>query len=262
MTETDTNTLQTIIGEFKNLEPDIAKALVFKSNGEIIAASEDNNAEQTQTLIANLNNITHAECIGGIENLTIQDANSQLVVAAIDEVYLVTVSSRTANQKIIKSLTQVIVPAVIRSAFRAIPVAAENHIKPEEASLEQVEPAVITEQESKIEPIIELQSQPEPVLPKAPTTQFMVENISGLLVATDTVRIESEVIANWKELYGDKQFTAVSIETLAGKTITCKFKSQKDTKASAKGTIGIPDKILQALECNKGKLVMVKPVIQ
>ena len=111
-----TEALQTVIGEFKTLSPDIANTIVFNLEGETLAASEGTTPEQTQTLIANLNSITHAECIGGIESLTIQDLNTQLSIAAVGDVYLATVSSRTADQKIIKSLTQIVAPTVIQLA--------------------------------------------------------------------------------------------------------------------------------------------------
>lgn len=99
-------------------------------------------------------------------------------------------------------------------------------------------------------------------LPEPPVNQFMVEKTGGLLVPADTVRVDSEVIAKWNDLYGDKQIAQVHIETLEGKTTTCKFKPIKETNHNAKGIIQIPEKILQALQTSKGKLVIVKPVIE
>jgi hypothetical protein len=54
----------------------------------------------------------------------------------------------------------------------------------------------------------------------------------------------------------------VNIEALDGKKTTCKFKPIKEAKSNAKGVIQIPEKILQTLQTEKGKLVMVKPVIE
>jgi hypothetical protein len=90
----------------------------------------------------------------------------------------------------------------------------------------------------------------------------MIEKIGGLLVPADTVRVDSEVIAKWNDLYGDKQIAQVHIETLEGKKTNCKFKPIKETNHNAKGIIQIPEKILQALQTSKGKLVIVKPVIE
>ena len=101
----------------------------------------------------------------------------------------------------------------------------------------------------------------EPPLPEPPVTQFMVEKIGGLLVRPDTVRVNGDVIAKWRNLYGDKQITEIHIETLEGKKTTCKFMSAKEANGNARGVIQIPEKILQTLQTSKGKLVIVKPVI-
>lgn len=247
-----TEALQTVIGEFKTISPDIASAVAFNLEGETLAASEGTTPEQTQTLIANLNSITHAQCIGGLENITIQDVNSQLAVDAIDDVYLAMVSSRTADPRVIRSLSQIVAPTVIRLALRHVDV--DVKAPKVQSALEAELPL---EKEPEIMPI-PMSTSSKPFLPKAPKTQFMVERIRGFIAPSDTVYINNEVIQNWQNLYDGKKFTTVSIETLEGKTVTCKFKPQKD----AKGIIRVPDKILQRLHSSKGKLVIVKPVIE
>lgn len=102
----------------------------------------------------------------------------------------------------------------------------------------------------------------EPNLPEPPVNQFLAEKIGGLLVPADIVRIDGEVIAKWSDLYMGKQITMVHVEALDGKKTTCKFKAIKEAKSNAKGIIQIPEKILQTLQTEKGKLVMVKPVIE
>jgi hypothetical protein len=89
----------------------------------------------------------------------------------------------------------------------------------------------------------------------------MVEKIGGLLVRPDTVRVNGDVIAKWRNLYGDKQISEIHIETLEGKRTTCKFILAKEANGNARGIIQIPEKILQTLQTSKGKLVIVKPVI-
>ena len=251
-----TEALQTIIGEFKTLSPDIASTAVFKIDGETLAASEGATPEQTQLLIASLNSLTHTGCIGGLEKLSVQDVNSQVSVAAVGGVYLATVSSRTGDQKVVRSLTEVLGPIAIQLALKNPKAAAEASLVTREKLMQQIEAALPKKEQIQTVVLPEPETQ-EPPPPKAPSTQFMVEKIGGLLVASDTVRIDNTVLTGWQETCG-KQFTAVCVETLEGKTVTCKFKPQKD----GKGTIGIPDKILQALESEKGKLVMVKPVTE
>jgi hypothetical protein len=245
--------IQTVIDEFKTLSPDISKVLVFKLDGETLATNKETTPEQTQVLIAFLKGIKHTECIGGLENFTIQDVNSQLAVTAVGNVFFAAVSSRLGNQKSINSLTKIVAPTVIRLAQGTVRVSSE---KPKLQEPIQKEVALPIQETPKPEII----AQPEKPIEQAkiPSAQFMIEKIGGFLVASDTVRLDGDVVAGWETQLAGKIFTKVAIETLVGKQFTCKFKVQKD----ANGVIGIPDKILQALECGKGTLVMVRPVIE
>jgi hypothetical protein len=251
--------IQALIGEFKTLSPDITNVLVYRSNGETLAANEGTTPEQTQTLINGLNSITHTEFIGGIENFTIQDVNTQLTVRKIGGIYLAIVSSRSEDQKIVKSLTEVVGPTVIRLAFES--AAPELQAKRETIKVQRhkkVLEVAAPEKGPQIPLIPEPQSPPETTQPKSPTTQFMVERIGGILVPPDMVRIDFEVLEKWRELEG-KMFAMVAIETLEGKRVTCKY---RPIRATSKGIIQIPDRLIQALDTGKGKLVMVKPVVE
>ncbi len=253
------SSLQIIMGEIKNLTPDITNAFVLKKDGAIIANSENATADQTQGLSACLNKIK-ANSIGGIETFTILDSASHLSINKVDDYYLATVSSRMGNQKIVSSITQVVIPTIIRLAFNAAPKLTdkEDALLTSKLSENAVLPAKEKAgTETKTDPSVIVTR----FLPKAPTMQFMVEKISGLLVTQDTVRIDPEVIIKWENLYGEKQFTHVIVETLDGKTITCKFKPKKEGKSNIKGVIQVPEKILQSLQCDKGKLVIIKPFI-
>ena len=254
-----TEPLQTIINEFKTLGPDITNTVVFRMDGETLASCENTTPEQTQSLIDSISGITHADSIGGIESLTIQDINTQLSLIAINSVYLATLSSREADQKIIKSLTRVVAPTVVRLSLGKASVSQKKRKhQPESIPSEVKETVLAPEHEPEVKLLSEPEAPAEPLLPKAPTSQFMVEKIGGILVPSDIVRIDVEVIEKWQELYGENDFSMVSVETLEGKTVKCRFK----TKSSANGIIQIPDRILQILGVSKGKLVMVKPVIE
>jgi hypothetical protein len=109
---------------------------------------------------------------------------------------------------------------------------------------------------------VELEVYDEPLLPEPPVTQLIVENLGGLLVPSDTVRIGQEVIAQWKELYSDKKINDVEVEALNGKSTRCKFKPIKKSKDSGKGIIKMPEKIQLTLETASGELVTVKPIVE
>jgi len=265
VTEVYSNTLQIIIDEFKNLSPETTNALIFKNSGQTIANTKATSQDQTKKLILNFGSIaSQAQTIGGIETLTIQATDSQLNITAMNNFYLATVSSRAANPEIVKSLTQVVVPTVVELIDQIKSEAPENQpssvITLEEKQNDET--FLLAEEKPQIAPIPEPQPPYEPFLPKTPINQFMVEKIGGFLVPADTVRIEGDVIAKWIDLYDGKQITMVNIEALDGKKTTCKFKPIKEPKSNAKGIIQIPEKILQTLQIEQGKLVMVKPVIE
>ena len=246
--------------------------MIFRNNGQTVANTEATTEDQTKKLILNFGNIAlQAETIGGIENLTIQAVDSQLSINAMNNLYLATVSSRAANPEIVKSLTYVLVPTVVRLIDQLASVPSENQtsqtVQIEEEPAEEnpvEEPAQIVEEkpQAEPEPIPEPQPQFEPLPPKTPIYQFMVEKLTGMLVQADTVRIDGEVIAKWTELYDGKEIKIVNIEALDGKKTTCKLKAIKESKSNAKGVIQIPERILQTLQTEKGKLVMVKPVVE
>jgi len=265
VTEAYSTALQTIINEFKNITPEITNTFIFKKNGEIVASTETTNADQNKKLIAAFNDIAdRAENIGGVETLAIQGADSQLSITSMNNHYLVNVSSCAADEKIVKTLTNVIVPAVVKLVDKISELSGNELLQAKNPEVKPVEEIVLPdEQTTQSESILDMSASfsSEPMLPEPPVNQFMIEKIGGLLVRCDIVRVDSEVIAKWHDIYGDKEITQVYIETLEGKSIICGFKPIKETSHNAKGIIQFPEKVLQALQTSKGKLVIVKPVI-
>ncbi len=265
MTENYSTALQTIINEFKNITPEITNTFIFKKNGEIVASTETSSEDQNKKLISAFNDIAdQAETIGGIKTLTIQGADSQLSITSMNNRYLVNVSSRAADEKMVKMLTSVIVPTVVKLVDQIstlsgneLPQAKNPEVKP----IEEIVPP--DKQTTQSEPISDMSASfsSEPMLPEPPVNQFMIEKIGGLLVPCDIVRVDSEVIAKWHDIYGDKKITQVHIETLEGKAIICGFKPIKKASRNGKGIIQFPEKVLQVLQTSKGKLVIVKPEI-
>ena len=97
---------------------------------------------------------------------------------------------------------------------------------------------------------------------EAPATQLIVENIGGLLVPSDTVRIDNETLTQWENLFEGKKIEYVEIETFDGKTTKCKVKPIKDSQYFGKGIVQIPEKMQLTLEIKRGELVRVKPIIE
>jgi hypothetical protein len=285
--------LKSALDEIQNSCPDVTSTFVFKDGK--LSAKNENTAEEnaTQTIIA-FDKITEkADAIGDIEAITIQTDKGKISVSATNAFYLTTVSSKGADEKYVNTLTRILIPIVIKLAEKVQPASFPNNetILPDqpepepeedttdettdEAETEEIEeaennennlPDYNYEEETATEPEEQMkQTEPEiddePLLPEPPVTQLIVENLGGLLIPSDTVRVDQQVINEWNELFGDT-INEVEIEALNGKTTRCKFKNIKKSKDSGKGIIKMPEKIQLTLETQKGELVTVKPVIE
>jgi len=284
--------LKNTIDELQNTCPDILHALIFKNN-ELLAKTENTNETAANNTLNAFKAITErAEPIGNLTTATIQAAKGKVNISCINDFYMTTVLSKDADEKYINTITHALIPIVIKIVDNITPAAQDALTKPEapekppetaEAAqaeetpqLEQLEQAEQTEEtpaETEITPI----TAQEPETPreeetdedtdsipssKPPVTQLIVENLSGILVRSDTVQIDKSLIDDWNELYGEDKIKEVHVETLNGKTTRCKFKPIKDSKQEGKGIIKIPEKIQITLETTQGELVMVKPVVK
>jgi len=91
--------------------------------------------------------------------------------------------------------------------------------------------------------------------------QLIVEKLGGLRPRSDTIRIDKELIANWKAIYPNKKIEKISIQSSSKKSASCKFEPIKDAHYHGKGLIQIPEKIQRSINVARGGLVLIKPVI-
>jgi predicted regulator of Ras-like GTPase activity (Roadblock/LC7/MglB family) len=260
--------LKNTLNEIKNACPDVSNTFIFKEDGKILAKDENTNEKTITKTVDAFGAITErADAIGGLKSITFHGANGRVNIACINDFYLTTIASKEADEKYVNTLTRVLVPTVLKLVEKIHPASIDNNT----FTTEQPEPEV----------------NPEPLLPEPPVNQFIVENLGGLLVPSDTdvwkkhrifkgvvenlgglivpsdtVRIDGAVIVQWKDLYADKKIEEVDVETLNGKTTRCKFKPIKGSKYEGKGIIQMPEKIQLTLQTTKGELVMVKPVVE
>jgi predicted regulator of Ras-like GTPase activity (Roadblock/LC7/MglB family) len=263
--------LRNTLTEIKNACPDVSHTFIFADNGKLIAQDEDTDEETATRAAEAFNTLSKgADTIGGLESATFYGTSDRVNFFCMNDFNLAMIASKEDDEKQSSAaLARILVPTVLRLAEKIVNFSQEESVrteKPEfsdqtlrdteepEADL-QAEEAVAVE----AEPIDE-ENEPE-LLPDPPVTQFMVENLGGLLVASDTVRIDTVVIQQWKDVYGDRAISEVDLETLNGQTTRCKFKPLKGSKHEGKGIIQLPQKIQQTLQTSKGELVMVKPVI-
>ena len=274
------NTLQ----EIQKACPEVTSNFIFK-DGKIVTKNKNTEQEAATQTIAAFDAIAErSDPIGIIENIAIQSKEGKVNIAAMEDFYLTTVSSKGADEKYVNTLTRILIPIVINLLEKIQPASLDHEIvtsepEPEpkedddveEAPEENVEKETeeidhLDEEEEPIipepEPAEEPEIDDEPLLPEPPVTQLIVENLGGLLVPSDTIRVDQEVISRWNELYGDDKIKEVEVEALNGKTVRCKFKNIKKSKDTGKGIVKMPEKIQLTIETQQGELVTIKPIIE
>jgi predicted regulator of Ras-like GTPase activity (Roadblock/LC7/MglB family) len=299
--------LKNTLKEIKSVCPDVTNTFIFEENTKVLAKDDETADKAIRKTIEAFNALTErADTVGGaIETVTIQSKDGKVTITSMNDFYLTTVASKEADEKYVNTLTQVLIPIVIKlvDEIKPEPATAEPEPEPEEEAIEETAEADDEEEEAAYEPAepeepeleeeaapeeIEETEEPEPeeaelnepeipieegqpqeieeenglLIPDPPVTQLIVEDLGGLLVPSDTIRVDYALISQWNDLYGDRKLEEVDLEALNGKTTRCKFKNIKDSKYSGKGIIQMPEKIQKTLETAKGELVMVKPVVE
>ncbi|MGQ9624850.1 MAG: hypothetical protein ACUVT9_05710 [Candidatus Bathycorpusculaceae bacterium] len=258
--------LKNTLNEILNVCPDITSAFMFRKDGEIIAGDEKT-PEKTVARVADAFNgiMEKADAVGGLKCAIINGSKGKVNVSCMDEFYLVTVTPAKVDMNYVNTLTNVLIPTVLKLLEKIHPAPTKRphssfEVEPEIPKIEKQEEAI----EETVREIVKEEKETEEserLLPEPPVSQLIVENLGGLLVPSDTVRIDNLVLEQWTELYDDREIGEVEIETFDGKSTRCKVKPIKDAKYEGKGIIQMPEKIQLTLEIKKGELVRVKPVI-
>jgi predicted regulator of Ras-like GTPase activity (Roadblock/LC7/MglB family) len=261
--------LRNTLNEITSACPDIQSIFLFKEDGDIISGEEKAQEESAVRTVDALDDLLKkAEALGGVHSIILEGNKGTVNVSRMDDFYLVTVVPEKADLKYINTLTNVIVPTVLKLLKKINPALNRESLSELENGEATVKPVIKPIEESmeetaeKREEHEVSEASPERILPEPQVNQFIVENVGGLFASSDTVRIDDDTISQWTELYEDKKIEEATIETFGGKSARCKLKPIKDSKYEGKGVIQIPEKIQQTLEVRKGELVRVKPIIE
>jgi len=266
--------LKNTLNEIQNICPDIKNSFIFKEDGEIVAGDENTPEKTIVRLIDDFEGIFEkGDSINGIEAITLEGSMGKLVVSSVSDFYLVTVTTGKADMKYVNTVTRVLIPTVLKlvesfnpASLKKSPPARE--IEPETSAFRTMEKEETEEKETE-EPLI--REPPKPFStelklgktpPETPINQLIVENLGGLLVPSDTVRIDNETLTQWNELYEGRKIEEVEIQTFDGKLAQCKVKPIKESKYEGKGIVQMPEKVQLTLEIRKGELVRIKPIVE
>ena len=274
--EVYTFALKNALNEIRNVCPDITNTFMFREDGEIIVGDENTSQKTMVHVVDAFDGVFEkADAIGGVECITIEGSNGRVNVSWLNDLYFVTVTSRKADMNYVNTVTRVLIPTVLRLLEKICPtplksnspltetkhqlkIPMDEEFEKPELMEEPVEETVMEEPKETVE----AETKHEPLLSEPPVNQLIVENLGGLLVPSDTVRIDSEILSQWEELYEGRKIEEVEIGTFDGKTMRCKVKTIKDSKFEGKGMIQVPEKVQLALEIKKGELVRAKPIIE
>ena len=293
--------LKNTIGEIKKICPEVSETFVFKDSDIIAKTDSSSKKTLDQAILALNSIEKEAKTVCGIKSIRIEGKKGKINLTKMEKFNFATVLTNEADEKYVNTLTRVLVPTVIKLVdniqLNLPKIEVENKEPPEpvKETLKTIEKIQDTLNDLPVNevPIVELIEVPasekiqiaeeiqdtelpkiesqdetpkiiledETFLAEPPVTQLIVEKLSGLLVSSDTVRIDKEIIEKWSELYEGKKIEMLYVENINGKNTQSKFRNIKSSKYAGKGVIRIPEKIQFALETSKGELVTIKPVI-
>jgi len=278
--------LKSALTEIKNVCPDMGRSFILMNNGTLIAGDEQNADPSVERAMSSLQDLAEkAASIGGLNDFLIEAEDGKVYVSRINNMYFITALSKKTDLTYLRTVTGVILPTIIKvldsisleatpptplrpaPRFPSTPLKSTPHkpLTEEEAVEETVEEAVeeveaptpleAQETEEEVEP-----ESPKPIT-NLPSQQLIVDKFGGLMVRSDTVQIDSEVLQRWGSLLDVKEIREIDVETFNGKTARCKAKVISDQKLEGRGLIRIPEKTCDTLEVKRGELVRVKPVV-
>ena len=249
-TEACTLALRNALTEIKNVCPDITSTFVFEESGKIVTEDQEipevaiNNAQEAFRALSE-----KADAIGGIDSVTFHGSDSKANITRFNNFYVTNVASNEADEKTVTNLTRVMIPTMLRLLQDIYPVSQKT----------------IQETKREVEPEPEITTNPEPYIPELHASEFTVDTLgfSKFLSDPHMVRIDTALIAEWKELYGNEPITQINIQNpISQKTLRCEFNIIKESKYEGKGIIQLPEKIQLVIEAQKGTKVLVTPVLK
>jgi len=294
------NALKTALTEIKNVCPDVSSAYVLLDSGKIVSNDDqiiDSNVEKAMNTLQELTG--KSSSLGGLNDLVIDGEKGKIYVSQVNGTYSVMALSKHADLTFLRTVTNIVFPTVLKvleginsepflsTPVKSTPIIPEKPLIPTPAPLEPE-----TEEESveeTVEETEELESPEEIVkskfsskftksaeeekeeateeteetdtVPELPSQQLIVDKFGGLMVRSDTVQLDSDVLEKWASTLDLNEIHEVDIETFRGKTVRCKVKLINDEKLQGRGIVRIPEKTCDALELKRGELVRVKPVV-
>jgi len=287
--------LKNALNGIKEALTDLNWSFILTNDGTII--TNDENA--VDPAIAKAASSFHvlaekAAAIGGLDNMLISGDKCKVYVSSVNDMYLVAGLAKNADLVYFRAITSAVLPTVLKvldsvasplsttpTPFKPTPIIPFLSTKSPEHTVEKstlprpvIDEEAVEEEEAveseEVEEAEELQTselgtreREEETTKRSqelPSQQLIVDRFSGLMVKSDTVQLDAEILKRWSEELDVENIGEVDVETFSGRTIRCKTKVINDPKLEGRGLIRIPEKACQSLDVRRGELVRVKPV--
>jgi len=110
-----TAALKNTLTEIKKICPDIKYSFIFTKDGAIISGDGETNNALTKKTVESFQSLAEkAGVIGGLDALFINGENGKLHISRVNDMYLVVTTSPDADIAYLRSITNVIVPTVLK----------------------------------------------------------------------------------------------------------------------------------------------------
>jgi hypothetical protein len=107
--------LKTALNEIQNICPDIKQSFMFEEDGEIIAGGDDTSEKIIKKVEDSFNGIMEkADAIGGVEGIVLEGSKGRVNITGMNDLYLLTATSKTADMKYVNTVTRVLIPTILK----------------------------------------------------------------------------------------------------------------------------------------------------
>lgn len=192
--------LKSALDEIRNLCPDVTGAFIFREDGEVVAGDGALSDKFMARVVDAFEGIfDKADAIGGVDGITVDGDSGKVSVSRFNDVCMVIATSKNADVNYVGTVTRILIPTVMRLLEKICSTPNQNKTETENAvvenkelQLQRKETPVEEEEalaEAKVEETVAVEHR-EPIV-----NQLIVENLGGLLVSSDTVRVDPQVLS-------------------------------------------------------------------
>ncbi len=289
--------LRNALAGIKDAMVDLNWSFILMNDGTVITGDDRSVDPATAKAASSFQTLAEkATAIGNLDNMLLNGEKCKVYVSSVNDMYLVAGLAKNADLVYFRTITQAVLPTVLKvldsvttslaaaptplQSTPIMPISPSRSSEPmltrqtmpdltvEEEQVEETEKTPEAEQIKEPEEATEL--EPELQVPEKeeiprqqpqeiPSQQLIVDRFSGLMVKSDTVQLDAEILKRWSEELDVESISEVDVETFSGRSVRCKTKVINDPKLEGRGLIRIPEKTCQTLDVRRGELVRVRP---